>query len=160
MVFGTPKVMKNGVPFSNYSPWKHRPLLCHLDRSVAQWRDLRSSGPFLELFFDRAVSDNCRFVPPACTISKNMRLHRIEDADPRGAEENTMPLSWNVGGKLHEDKGRDQRAGCESPKGGGGTAGHAFLLAVKHGHGDLLPDLDLIRIGDITCSGNVGIMIG
>jgi len=27
--------------FSNYSPWKHRPFLCHLDRSAAQWRDLR-----------------------------------------------------------------------------------------------------------------------
>ena len=40
--------------FSNYSAWKHRPPLCHLDRSVAQWRDLRFSGPFLEMFFDRA----------------------------------------------------------------------------------------------------------
>jgi hypothetical protein len=39
--------------FSNYSPWKHRPTLCHLDRSAAQWRDLRFSGPFLEIFFDR-----------------------------------------------------------------------------------------------------------
>ena len=29
--------------FSNYSPWKHRPFLCHLDRSAAQWRDLRSA---------------------------------------------------------------------------------------------------------------------
>jgi hypothetical protein len=25
---------------SNYSPRKHRPSLCHLDRSAAQWRDL------------------------------------------------------------------------------------------------------------------------
>jgi hypothetical protein len=40
--------------FSNYCPWKHRPPLCHLDRSEAQWRDLRFSGPFLEMFFDRA----------------------------------------------------------------------------------------------------------
>jgi hypothetical protein len=39
--------------FSNYSHWKDRPPLCHLDRSVAQWRDLRFSGPFLEMFFDR-----------------------------------------------------------------------------------------------------------
>jgi hypothetical protein len=39
--------------FSNYSPWKDRPPLCHLDRSVAQWRDLRFSGPFLGMFFDR-----------------------------------------------------------------------------------------------------------
>ena len=28
--------------FSNYSRWRHRPPLCHLDRSAAQWRDLRS----------------------------------------------------------------------------------------------------------------------
>ena len=41
--------------FSNYSPWKHRPPLCHLDRSAAQWRDLRFSGPFLEMFFDRGI---------------------------------------------------------------------------------------------------------
>jgi hypothetical protein len=27
--------------FSNYSPWKHCPPLCHPDRSAAQWRDLR-----------------------------------------------------------------------------------------------------------------------
>ena len=40
--------------FSNYSPWKHRPPLCHLDRSAAKWRDLRFSGPFLGMFFDRA----------------------------------------------------------------------------------------------------------
>ncbi len=80
--------------FSNDSAWKHRPPLCHLDRSVpgfptslllatttsaalriesrmqiinatdldrksggAQWRDLRFSGPFLEMFFDRADPD-------------------------------------------------------------------------------------------------------
>jgi hypothetical protein len=29
------------VLFSNYSPRKHRPPFCHLDRSAAQWRDLR-----------------------------------------------------------------------------------------------------------------------
>jgi hypothetical protein len=26
------------------------PTLCHLDRSEAQWRDLRFRGPFLEMF--------------------------------------------------------------------------------------------------------------
>jgi hypothetical protein len=31
--------------FSNYCTWKHRPTLCHLDRSAAQWRDLRSFSP-------------------------------------------------------------------------------------------------------------------
>jgi hypothetical protein len=40
--------------FSHYCPWKHRPPLCHLDRSAAEWRDLRFSGPYLEIFFDRA----------------------------------------------------------------------------------------------------------
>jgi hypothetical protein len=37
--------------FSNYSPSKRRPLLCHLDRSAAQWRDLRRGSPFLKMFF-------------------------------------------------------------------------------------------------------------
>src|SRR5277367_3869848 len=37
--------------FINYCPWKHRPPLCHLDRSAAKWRDLRFSGPSLEMFF-------------------------------------------------------------------------------------------------------------
>src|SRR6202041_2821678 len=29
------------VLLSNYCCWKRRPPLCHLDRSAAQWRDLR-----------------------------------------------------------------------------------------------------------------------
>jgi hypothetical protein len=37
--------------FRNYCPGKRCPPLCHLDRSAAQWRDLRFSGPFLEIFF-------------------------------------------------------------------------------------------------------------
>ncbi len=40
--------------FSNDCRWRHRPPLCHLDRSAAQWRDVRFSGPFLGMFFDRA----------------------------------------------------------------------------------------------------------
>jgi hypothetical protein len=31
------------------APGHDRPPLCHLDRSEAQWRDLRFSGPFLEM---------------------------------------------------------------------------------------------------------------
>jgi hypothetical protein len=30
--------------FSNYCPGERRPPLCHLDRSAAQWRDLRSAA--------------------------------------------------------------------------------------------------------------------
>jgi hypothetical protein len=41
--------------FSHYSPWKHRPPLCHLDRSAAQWRDLRFSASSLEVFCDRGI---------------------------------------------------------------------------------------------------------
>src|ERR1700678_3533068 len=39
------------VLFSNHTQWKRRPPLCHLDRSSegAQWRDLRSSGPCVEM---------------------------------------------------------------------------------------------------------------
>ena len=40
--------------FSNYSLRKRPSPLCHLDRSAAQWRDLRFGGSFLEMFFDRA----------------------------------------------------------------------------------------------------------
>ena len=32
----------NRLLFSNYCLGKRRPSLCHLDRSAAQWRDLRS----------------------------------------------------------------------------------------------------------------------
>src|SRR5580700_6906657 len=34
------------VLFSNYCCWKRRPPLCHLDRSAAQWRDLRFQRSF------------------------------------------------------------------------------------------------------------------
>jgi hypothetical protein len=46
-----PKVKQDGSCSATTLPWKHRPSLCHLDRSAAQWRDLRSSGLFLEIFF-------------------------------------------------------------------------------------------------------------
>ena len=49
------EVMEKRVLFSSYRCWKRRPPLCHLDRSAAQWRDLRFNGPFLEMFFDRGV---------------------------------------------------------------------------------------------------------
>jgi hypothetical protein len=42
---------ENRLLSSNYSSWKHRPSLCHPDRSAAQWRDLRFGGSFLEMFF-------------------------------------------------------------------------------------------------------------
>jgi hypothetical protein len=49
---GSPKIkVTYRLLFSNYYPWKRRPPLCHLDRSEAQRRDLRFSGPFLEMFF-------------------------------------------------------------------------------------------------------------
>src|SRR3984957_14245764 len=34
------------VLFSNYCCWKRRPPLCHLDRSAAEWRDLRCQRSF------------------------------------------------------------------------------------------------------------------
>src|SRR5271155_2037695 len=42
--------MMKGFLFSEYTTWERNPSLCHLDRSVAQWRDLRFSGPFLGTF--------------------------------------------------------------------------------------------------------------
>ena len=50
MGLGPPKVMKSTLCSATTLPWKHHPPLCHLDRSAAQWRDLRFSGPFLEMF--------------------------------------------------------------------------------------------------------------
>jgi hypothetical protein len=49
-----PKVMTNGSCLATTLPWKHCPPLCHLDRSAAKWRDLRFSGPFMEMFFLRS----------------------------------------------------------------------------------------------------------
>src|ERR1700727_857349 len=50
--------------FSNYCCWKRRPPLCHLDRSSkgAEWRDLRSSGPFLGSVF--RPEESWAFGPP------------------------------------------------------------------------------------------------
>jgi hypothetical protein len=39
-----------------FAPGYNDPTLCHLDRSAAQWRDLRFSGPFLEMFLEREGS--------------------------------------------------------------------------------------------------------
>ena len=40
MGLGPPKVMKSTWCSATTLPWKHRPPLCHLDRSAAKWRDL------------------------------------------------------------------------------------------------------------------------
>jgi hypothetical protein len=62
---------------------------CHPDRSEAQWRDLRFSGPFLGMFFDRGVidlwptqgdekrllfSNDCRWRhrPPLCHLDRSV----------------------------------------------------------------------------------------
>jgi hypothetical protein len=79
--------------FSNYSPWKRRPPLCHLDRSAAEWRDLRFDGPFLGMFFDRGIMglrptqvDEKRFLfsnfslwkrcPPLCHLDRSAAERR------------------------------------------------------------------------------------
>ena len=66
------QVDEQRLPFINYPPWKHRTPLCHLDRSVAQWRDLRFSGAILEMFFRQSGVEgaNVRASPSAC---KNLR---------------------------------------------------------------------------------------
>jgi hypothetical protein len=48
--FVHPYKLEGDVGTRQPSAGKHCPFLCHLDRSAAQWRDLRSSGPFLEMF--------------------------------------------------------------------------------------------------------------
>ena len=40
MGLGPPKVMKSTFCSATTLAWKHRPPLCHLDRSAAKWRDL------------------------------------------------------------------------------------------------------------------------
>jgi hypothetical protein len=41
---------------STATPVHRATILCHLDRSAAQWRDLRFSGPFLEMFRQSGAS--------------------------------------------------------------------------------------------------------
>jgi hypothetical protein len=86
------------------------------------------------------MSDDCRFASPACK--------KFKECEDLGAEENTMSLKTD-----------EINASAVSPR-ARRTAGRELLLAVKHGHGDLLPDLDLVRIGDVACGGNVGIVVG
>jgi hypothetical protein len=40
------------------------PPLCHPDRNVVEWRDLRFVGPFQEMFFGLGAVEE-RFSPPA-----------------------------------------------------------------------------------------------
>src|SRR5580693_1071590 len=54
---GEVKAMKR-VLFSNYCCRKRRPPLCHLDRSAAQWRDLRCRRSFLGNVFSTEVMKN------------------------------------------------------------------------------------------------------
>jgi hypothetical protein len=44
-----------GPPVPQLSLWKRQLSPCHPDRSVANWRDLRFGGPFLDMFFDSAI---------------------------------------------------------------------------------------------------------
>src|SRR5580658_1176772 len=60
--------------FTNDRRWRHRPPLCPLDRSAAQWRDLRFSGPFLGMFFDR--EESWAFGPPK-VMKNGDRLRRF-----------------------------------------------------------------------------------
>jgi hypothetical protein len=71
---GPPKVMKNGRCSATTLPGSAFSLLCHLDRSAAQWRDLRFSGPFLEMFFDRPKRNGgtCGF--PGIDLALRMRI--------------------------------------------------------------------------------------
>ncbi len=59
--FGPPKVMKNGLLFSNYSTWKHRPPLCHLDRSAARGEICGSAALSWECF---STEESWAFGPP------------------------------------------------------------------------------------------------
>src|SRR3984885_10019853 len=50
------------VLFSNHTQWKRRPPLCHLDRSAAEWRDLRCQRTFPGKFF--RPEESWAFGPP------------------------------------------------------------------------------------------------
>jgi hypothetical protein len=74
--------------FNSYSPWKHRPSLCHLDRSAAQWRDLRFNGPFLGMFFDRAAMDvRFLFVPLIVCFSVLAAQAKSQPQNPAPAKQ-------------------------------------------------------------------------
>ena len=48
--------------FNNYSLWKHRPSLCHLDRSEAQWRDLCVDTLSWKCFFHLTTSHTLEYL--------------------------------------------------------------------------------------------------
>jgi hypothetical protein len=54
--------------FNNHRPGKRRPPLCHLDRSAAQWRDLRFSGSSLEMFFGKVMNPSVRLATWALSL--------------------------------------------------------------------------------------------
>jgi hypothetical protein len=66
------QVDENQLPFSNYSPRKHRPPPCHPDRSAAQWRDLRFGSSFLEMLFDRSLVDACESWATLRTLARQV----------------------------------------------------------------------------------------
>jgi hypothetical protein len=52
-------------------------LLCHLDRSAAQWRDLRFSGSFLEMFFFAQYSHTLFSPCLSCPLSNFSALMSV-----------------------------------------------------------------------------------
>jgi hypothetical protein len=70
--------------------WKRRPPLCHPDRSVAEWRDLRFSVPLLEMFFDTPIRD------PGTWTKRNLKpssslLSRLKDGKAIGVVDEDAP---------------------------------------------------------------------
>jgi len=63
------------LSFGDYSPWKRRPPLCHLDRSAAQWRDLCVDAPSWECF---STEESWALGPPK--VTKNAQVRQFADA--------------------------------------------------------------------------------
>jgi hypothetical protein len=61
------------LPFGYYCPSKRLSPLCHLDRSAAQWRDLRFSGSFLGNVFRQSAAQwrDLRFFPVLTAMARN-----------------------------------------------------------------------------------------
>ncbi len=64
--------------------------LCHPDRSEAEWRDLRFSGPLVEMFFDNqsVVERSAAFAKPSAPVRQLL----VRNQDPDSMKLHAHPL--------------------------------------------------------------------
>jgi hypothetical protein len=93
-------------------PWKHRPHLCHLDRSEAQWRDLCVDAPSWKCFSTERI-EGTRPIPfaPAMTQTSQGRLKITHEVKPCHAAPGQRAVSRNRYGPTIAVTASSQTAG-------------------------------------------------